>query len=138
MTPGQAQEVHGFSPSWLLIGPRHATPPESLARTGLDGGLSAIYDHGPAIRLLGGQLSLKGFEANGEGLQVISPGHSQPLEYLLNSLIDGSTKLGFRGLALLLHPGLEDTQLDEGMVDPSIDLGLEFLAPCSVRLASSA
>ena len=59
--------------------------------------------HFRAIRLLGGQLSFQGFEANGEGLQVVSPGHSQPLDYLLDSLVDGRTELGFGRLALLLH-----------------------------------
>ena len=70
--------------------------------------------------------SFQGFEANREGLQVVGPGHSQPFESLFDSLVDRSESLP-GCLALLLHPGLEDAQLDEGVVDPAIDLGLEFL-----------
>ena len=80
-----------------------------------------------ASRLLGGQLPFQGVQAGGEGFEVVRSGHSHPLEYLVNSYFYGSTELFTNCLAFLLHTGLEDAQLDEGMVDPAIDLGLEFL-----------
>ena len=128
LTPGQAQEVHGFPPYLSCLSVLRAMRPWKRL-TGQDP-LSVCPRSilvSPWIRLLGGQLPFQGFEANREGLQVVRPGHSQPLQCLLDSLVDGGTDRLAGCLAFLLHSGLDDPQLDEGMVDSTINLGLEFL-----------
>src|SRR4029077_19493838 len=59
--------------------------------------------HVRTIRLLYGQLLFQNFEANGECLQVIGAGHSQPLERLLDSLVDNSLERFASCLPLLLY-----------------------------------
>ena len=83
--------------------------------------------HCGAIGLPGRELFLQGVEANGEGLDVVSPGQAQALDCVLDSRVDGRTQLGFGCLALFLQAALDDAQLDEDMIDPAIDLGLELL-----------
>ena len=58
-----------------------------------------------------------------------SSARATPSRWIASStrLSIGGTELFFRGLPLFLDPRLEDAQLDEGMVDPVIDLGLKVL-----------
>jgi hypothetical protein len=71
-------------------------------------------------RSLRTHILLHEFEAAGESLDLIGAGDPQPLERRLDALVHQRLQFPPRRLARLPHAGLEDPELNEGVIGSSI------------------
>jgi hypothetical protein len=67
------------------------------------------------------------FDAAAESLDLIGAGDPQPLERRLDTLVHQRLQFPPRRLARLPHAALEDPERNEGVIDPLVDLGPQFL-----------